>query len=191
MNRVSQDWLFRPMGIFQLIDYVGVDVFQFIVRVMDQLPRRDADERDHRPDDGAEGPRAASAPTARRRTGSSSTRKGRITRRSTTRRSRAYVPLDPRAGPAPPTRLGRPPAAVPPVEGPPQAPDRDEALAAHFKALADMKTLGRRARAGLPPALAGDRERTRRPRRRRQARGRQRRPDERLLPPLRSDQRLP
>jgi 3-hydroxyacyl-CoA dehydrogenase len=34
INRVSQDFLVRPMGIFQLIDYVGVDVVQFIMRVM-------------------------------------------------------------------------------------------------------------------------------------------------------------
>ncbi|MEW6684606.1 MAG: 3-hydroxyacyl-CoA dehydrogenase family protein [Candidatus Edwardsbacteria bacterium] len=34
MNRVSQDFLIRPMGIFQLIDYVGIDVFQCILRVM-------------------------------------------------------------------------------------------------------------------------------------------------------------
>ncbi|MBU1699017.1 MAG: 3-hydroxyacyl-CoA dehydrogenase family protein [Candidatus Eisenbacteria bacterium] len=34
VNRVSQDWLVRPMGIFQLIDYVGVDVFQCILGVM-------------------------------------------------------------------------------------------------------------------------------------------------------------
>ncbi len=34
MNRVSQDFLLRPMGIFQLIDYVGVDVFQCILKVM-------------------------------------------------------------------------------------------------------------------------------------------------------------
>ena len=34
MNRVSQDWLVRPMGIFQLIDYVGVDVCRFIMKVM-------------------------------------------------------------------------------------------------------------------------------------------------------------
>ncbi len=34
MNRVSQDFLIRPMGIFQLIDYVGVDVFQCILKVM-------------------------------------------------------------------------------------------------------------------------------------------------------------
>jgi 3-hydroxyacyl-CoA dehydrogenase len=34
MNRVSQDFLVRPMGIFQLIDYVGVDVCRFIMGVM-------------------------------------------------------------------------------------------------------------------------------------------------------------
>jgi 3-hydroxyacyl-CoA dehydrogenase len=34
MNRVSQDFLVRPMGIFQLIDYVGIDVFQCILNVM-------------------------------------------------------------------------------------------------------------------------------------------------------------
>ena len=34
MNRVSQEWLVRPMGIFQLIDYVGVDVTQMILGVM-------------------------------------------------------------------------------------------------------------------------------------------------------------
>jgi 3-hydroxyacyl-CoA dehydrogenase len=40
INRVSQDWMVRPMGIFQLIDYVGIDVFQLILRVMDRyLPK--------------------------------------------------------------------------------------------------------------------------------------------------------
>jgi 3-hydroxyacyl-CoA dehydrogenase len=34
LNKVSQDFLVRPMGIFQLIDYVGVDVFQCILNVM-------------------------------------------------------------------------------------------------------------------------------------------------------------
>jgi len=34
VNRVSQDYLMRPMGIFQLIDYVGVDVVRFIMNVM-------------------------------------------------------------------------------------------------------------------------------------------------------------
>jgi len=34
MNTVSQHLLLRPMGIFQLIDYVGIDIFQCILRVM-------------------------------------------------------------------------------------------------------------------------------------------------------------
>jgi len=34
MNKVSQDFMIRPMGIFQLIDYVGIDVCQFIMKVM-------------------------------------------------------------------------------------------------------------------------------------------------------------
>ena len=35
INRVSQDFLIRPMGIFQLIDYVGLDVCVYIMSVMD------------------------------------------------------------------------------------------------------------------------------------------------------------
>jgi 3-hydroxyacyl-CoA dehydrogenase len=39
INRVSQDFLVRPMGIFQLIDYVGLDVCQCIMTVMNpRLP---------------------------------------------------------------------------------------------------------------------------------------------------------
>lgn len=35
INKVSQEFLIRPMGIFQLIDYVGLDVCQYIMSVMD------------------------------------------------------------------------------------------------------------------------------------------------------------
>lgn len=39
VNKVSQDFLIRPMGIFQLVDYVGLDVCQFIMSVMNaRLP---------------------------------------------------------------------------------------------------------------------------------------------------------
>jgi len=34
MDKVSRDFLVRPMGIFQLIDYVGLDVFKAILSVM-------------------------------------------------------------------------------------------------------------------------------------------------------------
>lgn len=36
VNKVSQDFLIRPMGIFQLIDYVGLDVCQCILGVMNK-----------------------------------------------------------------------------------------------------------------------------------------------------------
>lgn len=36
VNRVSQDFLIRPMGVFQLLDYVGLDVCQSILRVMNE-----------------------------------------------------------------------------------------------------------------------------------------------------------
>ncbi|MBK9291702.1 MAG: 3-hydroxyacyl-CoA dehydrogenase family protein [Bacteroidetes bacterium] len=42
VNKISQDYLVRPMGIFQLIDYVGIDVVQFIMQVMNPfLPDED------------------------------------------------------------------------------------------------------------------------------------------------------
>ncbi len=34
INRVTQDFLIRPMGIFQLMDYVGIDVCQRICQIM-------------------------------------------------------------------------------------------------------------------------------------------------------------
>lgn len=34
MDNVTRDFLIRPMGIFQLIDYVGIDVVRFILQVM-------------------------------------------------------------------------------------------------------------------------------------------------------------
>jgi len=44
INKVSQDFLIRPMGIFQLIDYVGIDVCQFIMKVMEPYVK---DEKIH------------------------------------------------------------------------------------------------------------------------------------------------
>jgi len=46
INRISQEFLVRPMGIFQLIDYVGIDVCQFIMKVMNPYL---ADEDLHSP----------------------------------------------------------------------------------------------------------------------------------------------
>lgn len=46
VNKVTQDFLIRPMGIFQLIDYVGIDVCQFIMKVMEPYVK---DEKIHSP----------------------------------------------------------------------------------------------------------------------------------------------
>lgn len=46
MNKVSQDLLVRPMGIFQLIDYVGVDVCRLIMKVMTEHIERETLEDD-------------------------------------------------------------------------------------------------------------------------------------------------
>ncbi len=34
VNKITQDFMIRPMGIFQLIDYVGIDVCKYIMSVM-------------------------------------------------------------------------------------------------------------------------------------------------------------
>ncbi len=41
INKVSQDFLVRPMGIFQLIDYVGIDVVRFIMAVMNPYQKNE------------------------------------------------------------------------------------------------------------------------------------------------------
>jgi 3-hydroxyacyl-CoA dehydrogenase len=46
INKVSQDYLVRPMGIFQLIDYVGIDVVSFIMSVMN--PHHKDEEISHK-----------------------------------------------------------------------------------------------------------------------------------------------
>jgi 3-hydroxyacyl-CoA dehydrogenase len=41
VNRISQESLIRPMGIFQLIDYVGVDVCSYIMSVMNPYTKKE------------------------------------------------------------------------------------------------------------------------------------------------------
>lgn len=42
INKITQDYLIRPMGIYQLIDYVGIDVCKYIMSVMNPyLPDED------------------------------------------------------------------------------------------------------------------------------------------------------
>lgn len=40
VNRISQEFLLRPMGVFQLVDYVGIDVVQFIMSVINSYAKQ-------------------------------------------------------------------------------------------------------------------------------------------------------
>ena len=141
MNRVSQDWLLRPMGIFQLIDYVGVDVFQFIERVMDhyldeKLTNATIDRMMELKAAGGQRPDGSQKP------GFLEYERGKITGVYDPA-TRAYIPVDPQGWTdAADKALGDLPPNFRPWKALLQAPDRDAALAAHFDALADMKTLG-------------------------------------------------
>lgn len=129
MNRVSQDWLLRPMGIFQLIDYVGVDVFQFIEGVMDHY----LDEKLTN---------ATINKMMELKAGFFEYERGKITGVYDPAK-RAYLPLDPKGWTgAADKALGELPQPFRPWKALLQAPDKDAALAAHFKALADSKTMG-------------------------------------------------
>jgi 3-hydroxyacyl-CoA dehydrogenase len=141
MNRVSQDWLLRPMGIFQLIDYVGVDVFQFIEQVMDhyldeKLKNATIDRMMELKAAGGQRPDGSQKP------GFFQYERGKITGVFDPAQ-RSYVPLDPQGWTgAADKALGELPQHFRPWKALLQAPDRDAALALHFKALAEMKTLG-------------------------------------------------
>ncbi len=129
MNRVSQDWLLRPMGIFQLIDYVGVDVFQFIEGVMDHY----LDEKLTN---------ATINKMMELKAGFFEYERGKITGVYDPAK-RAYLPLDPKGWTgAADKALGELPQPFRPWKALLQAPDKDAALALHFKALADSKTMG-------------------------------------------------
>ncbi|MBP7149070.1 MAG: 3-hydroxyacyl-CoA dehydrogenase family protein [Acidobacteria bacterium] len=143
VNRVSQDWLLRPMGIFQLIDYVGVDVFSMILGVMKQfLP----DKLSHPVVDrmmelkvlGGQHSDGSQKPGFLRYD------KGKITAVYDLDK-RDYVPLDPQGWTAEADRaLGPLPSEFRPWKALLGAPDKVAALRAHFGQLSQMDTLGSR-----------------------------------------------
>jgi 3-hydroxyacyl-CoA dehydrogenase len=141
VNRVSQDWLIRPMGIFQLIDYVGIDVFKFIQDVMDKyldetLQDATIDAMIARKVLGGQNPDGSQKP------GFFTYEKGRIVSVYDLDKG-AYVPLDPKgwSGEAD-AFLGALPDGFRGWKALSGARDRDAALKAHFDALSGQKTPG-------------------------------------------------
>ncbi len=141
VNRVSQDWLLRPMGIFQLIDYVGVDVFKFIQDVMDA--HLDEDLTDPVIDRMNElGVLGGQHPSGAQKPGFFTYDRGRIAA-VYDMEQKQYLALDPQGWCAEVDAwLGDLPGGFRPWKALLMAPDKKAALVAHFAALDAMDTNG-------------------------------------------------
>ncbi|MBZ5639344.1 MAG: 3-hydroxyacyl-CoA dehydrogenase family protein [Acidobacteriia bacterium] len=141
VNRVSQEWLVRPMGIFQLIDYVGIDVFKFIQDVMnefldEELTDPTIDAMVVRQVLGGQNPDGSQKP------GFFGYEKGRIAS-AYDLDAGAYVAVDPQGWTAEAdAHLGRLPEGYRGWKALSGAPDRDAAIQSHFAALEKMDTPG-------------------------------------------------
>jgi 3-hydroxyacyl-CoA dehydrogenase len=140
INKVSQDFLVRPMGIFQLIDYVGVDVCQYIMSVMNPyLPDEDlhSDLLDRYISLGVLGGQFADGS---QKDGFLKYEKGRPAGIYDPEK-KAYVPFaQVQAGCD--EKLGPLPQGAPVWKAIVGSPDKDEVFQKYFKELNGMKTLG-------------------------------------------------
>jgi len=140
INKVSQDFLVRPMGIFQLIDYVGVDVCQYIMSVMNPyLPDEDlhSDVLDRYISLGVLGGQFADGS---QKDGFLKYEKGRPAGIYDPEK-KAYVPFSEfQAGCD--EKLGPLPQGAPAWKTVVGSPDKDDVFQKYFKELNGMKTLG-------------------------------------------------
>jgi 3-hydroxybutyryl-CoA dehydrogenase len=140
INKVSQDFLIRPMGIFQLVDYVGIDVCRFILGVMnDRLPGRGLHSPlvDRMAEKGIAGGQFADGS---QKDGFLKYEKGR-TAGVFDPAADHYVPLAEVAARCD-ERLGPPPASIQPWKVVISRPDKAVFLEGYFRELRGLSTLG-------------------------------------------------
>ncbi len=140
VNKVTQDFLVRPMGIFQLIDYVGIDVVRFIMQVMDPHMK---DEELHSPllDMYVEqGIRGGQNPDGSQKDGFFRYEKGKIAAIYGPY-VKKYIPVDEIQETAE-ERFGEIPGSYIPWKATLKMKDKDAALKAFFDELKTMDTLG-------------------------------------------------
>ena len=140
MNRISQDFLIRPMGIFQLIDYVGIDVCQYIMKVMNPHV---TDEDIHSPllDTMMElGVRGGQNPNGSQKDGFLKYEKGRPAAIYDIK-SKTYIPFADFQEKSD-TRIGTPPTSIVPWKGVIGNPDKATVLERYFKDLSGLDTPG-------------------------------------------------
>ncbi len=140
INKVSQDYLIRPMGIFQLIDYVGVDVVRFIMNVMNPYLK---DENLHSPlldkimDMGVKGGQNSDGS---QKDGFLKYEKGRpVAIFDPTKKS--YVPIEGIQARCD-AKLGQVPASIVQWKAVVGKPNRDEVFKKYFTELKDMDSVG-------------------------------------------------
>jgi len=142
INRVSQDFLVRPMGIFQLIDYVGIDVCQYIMSVMNPY-LKDEDLHSDLLDKMIElGVKGGQNSDGSQKDGFLKYDRGRPIAIYDAEKQ-TYVDISV-IGPKCDEKLGfLPPTSIPwkATMGMPP-PVKDQALARHFNGISEMKTLG-------------------------------------------------
>jgi 3-hydroxyacyl-CoA dehydrogenase len=140
INKVSQDYLIRPMGIFQLIDYVGGDVCRFIMSIMDpNLPDEDvhSDLLDRFTDMGIKGGQYSDGS---QKDGFLKYEKGRPAAIYDPEK-KEYVPIADIQARCD-ERLGSLPQSVKPWKAVIGAANKDSILETYFKELKGMDTLG-------------------------------------------------
>ena len=142
INRVSQDFLIRPMGIFQLTDYVGLDVCQYIMEVMD--PYMEGEELhcglvDRLLEQGVKG---GQNPDGSQKNGFLSYEKGRITGVWDPDK-KEYIPADRLEADTAPV-LGSPPGGHLTWKEMIRDPRKPEKLETYFSNLSKEKNLGAR-----------------------------------------------
>jgi 3-hydroxyacyl-CoA dehydrogenase len=140
VNKVSQEFLIRPMGIFQLVDYVGLDVCRFILGVMNErLPGKGLHSPlvDRLVGMGIAGGQFADGS---QKDGFLKYEKGRPAGVFDPE-AKAYVPLAEVAARCD-ERLGPLPASGKPWKGVISMPDKAGYLDIYFQELRGMKTLG-------------------------------------------------
>jgi len=140
VNRVSQDFLIRPMGIFQLIDYVGLDVCGSILRVMDARLPGDALRSGILDDVASKGILGGQHPDGSPKDGFLKYEKGRPAAVYDAGKS-VYVPFS-EIAPRCDEKLGPLPGQARPWKQVVSAPDKSVFLENHFRQLREMNTLG-------------------------------------------------
>lgn len=140
INKVTQDYLIRPMGIFQLIDYVGIDVCQYIMSVMNPYLK---DENLHASllDNMLEiGVRGGQNSDGSQKDGFLKYEKGKVVAIYDIQ-SRSYKPiaeLQPKCDP----ELGTPPATLQPWKSVIGNPAKEDVFKTYFKDLKNTSTFG-------------------------------------------------